>query len=664
MTGKENLPPGHEANANKVKKSKALGNLSQQHSRAPRGSASHLITNLRPSSGGLDNSSSKVRSPAQPAQPDKLQSQSATPVPEHDITNDLSHLRLSREERKRFQKSDTKETLRNLTQALSTDKIAKFPVKLMVPSVTQPVINQTYPLLSDDIQISSLYENNWLAHQEIAITQLINNLYDAARTSTVISDVSLIRSQLLVTYQEQSFVLLQKRLHASLLYGSLTIPKETLTKSSRLSEDLGMRQKFLNLWLHTYNLQALQICAEVVIGRECCNTPRTSLCAQIGPCSSPQKVSRQTLSQFLEIFLIRNQDIAADYSIQDAVMSGIQRTLIRSLMLIKLLDKAKISTETFFPGCLFQISSPLKSSVSVIEALAQMLHPSAGNIIRSLNHLEYSVSHIQHPLEEQNYHIENLAVDLRDGVRLTRLVELLLYPSASRLLSCMKDIDATAAIAMPAHEIHHVMQGGHDWPLSQHLKLPCLGRATKIYNVQIALSSLSGVRGIAKIVEDVKAEHIVDGFREKTVALLWGLAGKWGLSVLVDWAELKHEIRRLGGTIEEVDDHEEEEVDNDLRRHKLLLKEWAAAAAAKKGVRVNNLTTSFADGRVFEAIVDEYELYLHASKSSVCHPKKQANLSQRLADLGCSSQFGKYLPPPFPCRTPQNTTPFTHPSDT
>ena len=36
----------------------------------------------------------------------------------------------------------------------------------------------------------------------------------------------------------------------------------------------------------------------------------------------------------------------------------------------------------------------------------------------------FAVSHVQQPLDEFNYAVTNLAVDLRDGVRLMRLIEL------------------------------------------------------------------------------------------------------------------------------------------------------------------------------------------------------------------------------------------------
>lgn len=47
-----------------------------------------------------------------------------------------------------------------------------------------------------------------------------------------------------------------------------------------------------------------------------------------------------------------------------------------------------------------------------------------GDIIRHLLFMGYSVLHIQAPLDEYDFTVNNLAVDLRDGVRLCRLVDL------------------------------------------------------------------------------------------------------------------------------------------------------------------------------------------------------------------------------------------------
>ena len=160
------------------------------------------------------------------------------------------------------------------------------------------------------------------------------------------------------------------------------------------------------------------------------------------------------------------------------------------------------------------------------------------------------VEHKQHPLEDYDYRVANLAVDLRDGVRITRFVELLLYPSASYQLTRDSRDDTNMTLNMPTGEVLSMLDidsptQATRYPLSQHLKFPCEGRAVKLFNVQIALTALQQVQSMRGIVDGISAEDIVAGFREKTVALLWALNGKWGLGVLIDWKDLQSEIARL-----------------------------------------------------------------------------------------------------------------------
>ena len=219
-------------------------------------------------------------------------------------------------------------------------------------------------------------------------------------------------------------------------------------------------------------------------------------------------------------------------------------------------------------------------------------------------------------------------------------------------------------ITMPTGEVLSLAQGDRDWPLSQHLKFPCVSRATKTFNVQIGLSALADVCGVGFIAQDVRAEDIVDGYREKTIALLWGLVSKWGMNGLVDWDDVRKEIVRLREKIayqmqesqenrECQDETVEEDIDEGYERYSFLLKQWASCLARLKGLQLDNLTTSFADGRIFESIVDEYEGFIRISKCKEPIPRKMgkeeesdrkpeiANLATRLRALGCSAQFGK-----------------------
>ncbi|EXJ53338.1 uncharacterized protein A1O5_13432 [Cladophialophora psammophila CBS 110553] len=511
-----------------------------------------------------------------------------------------------------------------------------IPSRFVIPKVDPPLVSELYPIITEDFVDPAMYEDNWLSHQEIVIAQLVNNLFGASTPiSSPVEDETL-RLQLLETYGDPGNVMLYKRLQGALSYGALSVPMDVLKGAVRLSTDLGKRKTFTDLWLGTYDLPCLRLALEVVVGRQCSSYARES--SSVRPSiDNGHAANRRTLQQFIETFLIRNEDGQPDEASTDRPSWSYQRTLLRSLMLIKLLD-TMAAAPSQMSRCLFRPSSSYKTSVSVVKALFQLLNPSAGDPIRALNHIGYVVTHIQHPLAEYSYKMENLAVDLRDGVRLTRLVELLLYPSASQSLEHVHDSSSTTSVLLPTGEELSLTGGHSGWPLSQHLKYPCPGRATKLYNVQIALSAIQGVKGVGTLAQTVKAEDIVDGFREKTVRLLWGLTSKWGLAGLVDWNDVEREIKRLcrtGASSHENDYFDMLPDEEGHARHTVLLKAWAQAIASRGGIRVKNLTTDFTDGRVFAAIVEEYEQYLSYDVGL----RTSWPLAERLRRLGCSEQF-------------------------
>ncbi|KAJ9666424.1 hypothetical protein H2201_003346 [Coniosporium apollinis] len=569
-------------------------------------------------------------------------------------------------------------------------KVQKPPSKLSVPLIVQKAAEQQakYPLLSEDLSKPELYEDQWLYHQEVALSQLINSIFESAgkQSDDFEQEPSQLRKKLLVIYHAPEIPLLHKRLQASLLYGALSIPKELLSQASRLKDDLGLRRKFLNLWLDTYDLETLKAAVETIIGRACPVSSRLSSGSTTADLSERKlRAEKKPIEDFLDTFLVRNEDAVRIKSGVGSIASitrgaghheddvGSQgwswrRTVLRSLMLIHLLDRAK--TSDTITCCLFQVSSSYKSSTAVLHALSAMLFPSLGDVVRPLGHLTYHLSCVQYPLQEYTYQISNLATDLRNGVLLTRLVELLLYPPSA--LSSFSD--GTVTVSMPTGEllttVFHLGEK-EEWVLSQHLKVPCIGRAQKLYNVQIALSALEGVRDLAgKISEDVKAEDIVDGHREKTLGFLWGLVGKCGLGSLVDWEEVGKENHRLKAQFsEENPAHEESDFDNeddlpdpsDLDRYAHLLLIWARNIARLHNLRVTNLTTSFANPKVLEAIVTHYLPYCTGSTSPPSSQGPPPSLSEKLKSIGCSTPFIALFAPasnsngPYPLPTKATT---------
>ncbi|PKX94786.1 putative calmodulin-binding protein Sha1 [Aspergillus novofumigatus IBT 16806] len=512
-----------------------------------------------------------------------------------------------------------------LSNALKQSKTYKSSASL----IEKETAMTDFALISDDIVNPAMYEDHWLAHQEIVITQLINRLFDQTDGQMRYDDPAARRHELLQLYQSGPFVELHKRLQASLTYGSLSIPKDALTQTRRLKHDLGMKRNFLDIWLETYDLRALRAAAETVTGRRVENEsldgdPHHS---SIETTADKEKILRRKLERFLDVFLVQNRDMDRDsldlsHSGSDTISQAYRRTVLRSIMIVILLDKARLCPGTMLPGCLFRSSSSFN----------------IGDILKSLKHLDCHLSYEQHQLQEYEYRMNNLAVDLRDGVRLTRIVELLLYPSAGAVGESVPLLD------------------NDQWPLSRRLKFSCSSRTVKNFNVQIALDALRLTTGAAPLVRDVHAEDIVNGHREKTIALLWGLVSRWGLSELIDWDDVRKEIDRLRQKAtsqlgyEQVNDanlFKEKSPNDEIEggdEATLLLKEWATTLAHLSGLRLENLSTSFADGKIYEAIVNEYEVYILGNVAS-SPGRKATSLATRLRALGCSSQFANLVSP-------------------
>ena len=555
-------------------------------------------------------------------------------------------------------------TDRSPPTALRRQRVERAPttITLMheVGKPQQP--KEKYPVLSEDLARPDMYEDNWLTYQEVAITQLLNSMFkSASKISDEEEPSGELRRKMLQLYQEPAMPTLHKRLQASLQYGALSIPKHLLAQSVRLGEDVGLRKKFLNLWVKTYDLTSLRAAAETVVGRQITIPSRLSS----GSTSSDDgsrlmRAERRAMENFLDAFLIRNEDavrVKAGVGSIARIARGDQgddfgsqawswrRTALRSLMLIHLLDRAKASD--IIPGCLFQSTSTHKTSTDVLHALANMLLPSLGDVTRPLGHLNYSVEVAQYPLQEYTYHIDNIAIDLRDGVILTRLVELLLY-SPTTLIARQED---TVTIAMPTGDVltsAFDLSAKESWVLSQHLKFPSIGRAQKLYNVQIALAALCGVKGVpVQVVGGIKAEDIVDGHREKTLSLLWSLVGKHGLCSLVDWSQIVKEIGHFreawykkrdnyaDGNLDSDSDEATDEIGG-LEYYQRLLLSWARCIARTRGFRIANLTTSFSNPKVLEAIVDTY---LPVTMSSATEGASQLSLAAKLKATGCSTSF-------------------------
>jgi len=112
-----------------------------------------------------------------------------------------------------------------------------------------------------------------------------------------------------------------------------------------------------------------------------------------------------------------------------------------------------------------------------------------GDIVRRLRSIGYNLTHKQTHLDEVNYAVKSLN-DLRDGTRITRVVEILFKGN----------------------------------PLSQKLRLPAISKLQKIHNVNLAFTRISEHISIEG---NINTRDIVNGHREKILSLFWQIIYKY-----------------------------------------------------------------------------------------------------------------------------------------
>ncbi|XP_038571070.1 abnormal spindle-like microcephaly-associated protein [Micropterus salmoides] len=383
-------------------------------------------------------------------------------------------------------------------------------------------------------------------------------------------------------------------------------------KDRHLWKDIGERRKVLN-WLLSYNPLWLRIGLETIYGE------------LISLESNSDAVG---LAMFILQRLLWNPDIAAEFRharvpnlYKDGHEEALSRfTLKKLLLLVCFLDKAKESRLIEHNPCLFCLDAEFKTSKDLLLAFSRDFLSGEGILPRHLSYLGLTVSHVQTPLDEFNFAVKNLAVDLKCGIRLVRVMELLIQ----------------------------------DWSLSVKLRLPAISRLQKVHNVDVALQVLKS-RGV-----DLKDEHgstidsrdIVDGHREKTLSLLWKIIFAFHVEVILDEDQLREEIGFLKRTLRSKRRLASLRADRGFQpspaknrvayEHSstkiTLLMDWVRAVCNFYNLNVENFTVAFSDGRVLCYLIHHYHPCL-LPEEAVSHSTTQTvECSQRgRLELNCSA---------------------------
>lgn len=310
-----------------------------------------------------------------------------------------------------------------------------------------------------------------------------------------------------------------------------------------LHADLGLQEQLFEL-LFYYELPWLRLGLEIVCGEViniACVTANT-----FNATGKSEKVSRRSsvgnpnantsshhsdgrLRQAIKLFVhehvLRDKNIQAQFSKQKLLYPAQERkmkellrrhALKKFLALVLFLDRAR-SKQLLPKAMLFTHNALYKSSCDIVTAFCRNFLRGEGDILRHLSLLNYYVTFTQSYTDEFNYEVKNLAVDLRDGVRLVRLYDLL----RSR---CGRVADANR----------------EEDQLSKQLRVPAVSRLQKLFNVGLLINAL-----YTPIELKPEPKAIVDGSRDMTLLLLWKLLFSFELRMMITPEKVREEIEAI-----------------------------------------------------------------------------------------------------------------------
>ncbi|XP_025421851.1 protein abnormal spindle-like isoform X3 [Sipha flava] len=265
---------------------------------------------------------------------------------------------------------------------------------------------------------------------------------------------------------------------------TVSIEKDLITvrDDRQIHLDLNLKKKITDL-LKCYNPLWLRIGLEAIYGQVVLTKPGSNDLDGIG--------------WFIRKHLFNNDFVKQKFTKTNVLQVNfpsyniaMKKFILRKiLMLIYFLDRAKEQHLIRHNPCLFKIDSPYKSSYDFLMGFCADMVTAHGDIIRRLRNIDYNLTHKQTHLDEVNYAVKSLN-DLRDGTRITRVVEILFKGEQ----------------------------------LSQKLRLPAISKLQKIHNVNLALTRISEHINIEG---NINTRDIVNGHREKILSLFWQIIYKY-----------------------------------------------------------------------------------------------------------------------------------------
>jgi hypothetical protein len=144
----------------------------------------------------------------------------------------------------------------------------------------------------------------------------------------------------------------------------------------------------------------------------------------------------------------------------------------------------------------------VKDTKELLHTFSKLYLAQEADFVKHLEHLGFQFGVHQSWLAELDLRVGSFAVDLRDGVRVGKLL----------------DMVADGRLALEKVRHSPTEEYCAEYSCLQHLRAPPVSRLHKIHNVDIVID---GLKRLGVSIEGLDSRAVVDGNRHKTLALVW-----------------------------------------------------------------------------------------------------------------------------------------------
>ncbi|EGD77388.1 hypothetical protein PTSG_08483 [Salpingoeca rosetta] len=291
-----------------------------------------------------------------------------------------------------------------------------------------------------------------------------------------------------------------------------------------------------------------------------------------------------SLKAFVATNVMDNADIKEHYcfpAVPSHLVDEFHTTMANHILftmigVVFLVDQARAKSLLPHSPCVF-MPATFDSSNAVLAFISNQFLKGEGSLEKHLRYLGLTFSYKQSSLEEYDYEVTNLSTDMRDGVKLWRVLSLMHSSNSSRT-------------ALPYTPV-----------VSQN-------KAVWVKNNKQYLAALKAA-GCQQFFPQRAADDLANGHRDVTLSVLWATLVCFRICNPLDEALLLAEIARIkrNPRYKRTDSRRASEAHMYQNSPQVnLLLQWCRAVCMCYDLEVVDFTTSFSDGRALCYLINFY----------------------------------------------------------